>query len=65
MGNIRKSYTVRDKLKIITYAEAHGNRAAILLDFGANKKRDFRKYCVARWEREEKPLNFQTLKLSL
>jgi hypothetical protein len=28
MGNIRKSYTARDKLKIITYAEAHGNRAA-------------------------------------
>jgi hypothetical protein len=28
MGNIRKSYTVRDKLKIITYAEAHGNHAA-------------------------------------
>jgi hypothetical protein len=28
MGNVRKSYTARDKLKIITYAEAHGNRAA-------------------------------------
>jgi hypothetical protein len=28
MGNIRKSHTARDKLKIITYAEAHGNRAA-------------------------------------
>jgi hypothetical protein len=28
MGNIRKSYTARDKLKIITYAEAHGNCAA-------------------------------------
>jgi hypothetical protein len=28
MGNIRKSYTSSDKLKIITYAEADGNRAA-------------------------------------
>ena len=28
MGNIRKSYTASDKLKIITYAEADGNRAA-------------------------------------
>ena len=28
MGNIRKSHTASDKLKIITYAEADGNRAA-------------------------------------
>jgi len=28
MGNIRKSYTASDKLKIITYAEADGNHAA-------------------------------------
>lgn len=28
MGNIRQSFTVREKLKVIAYAEAHGNRAA-------------------------------------
>lgn len=28
MGRIRQSYTVREKLDVIKYAEAHGNRAA-------------------------------------
>lgn len=28
MGKIRQSYTAREKLKVIAYAEAHGNRAA-------------------------------------
>ena len=28
MGKIRQSFTVREKLKVISYAEVHGNRAA-------------------------------------
>ena len=28
MGKIRQSFTAREKLKVIAYAEAHGNRAA-------------------------------------
>ena len=28
MGKIRQSFTDREKLKVIAYAEAHGNRAA-------------------------------------
>ena len=28
MGKIRHSFTAREKLKVISYAEAHGNRAA-------------------------------------
>lgn len=28
MGNVRHSFTARKKLKVIAYAEAHGNRAA-------------------------------------
>lgn len=27
MGNVRQSYTAREKLKVIAYAKAHGNRA--------------------------------------
>jgi hypothetical protein len=42
MGNIRKSYTARDKLTIITYAEADWNRAAAReYDVGESKYSSF------------------------
>ena len=44
MGNIRKSYTARDKLTIITYAEADWNRAAAReYDVGESNIRLWRK----------------------
>jgi hypothetical protein len=44
MGKIRHSFTAREKLKVISYAEAHGNRAAGR-EFNMNKTN------VRQWRR--------------
>lgn len=49
MGNIRKSYTARDKLKIITYAEAHGNRKA-------GRENDVGESNIRKWRKQKERL---------
>ncbi|KAH3855814.1 hypothetical protein DPMN_098384 [Dreissena polymorpha] len=44
MGKVRTSYTAKEKLAAISYAEAHGNRAAGR-KFGCNEA------CVRLWRK--------------
>ncbi len=49
MGPVHKSYTAKEKLTVIAYAEVHGNRAA-QREFNINEKN------VRRWRNEKEDL---------